>query len=428
MKTARAFREHVAANRTKSGSGAGGDAGAGADATTTLSPTPSAVSSPSFTPTAPAFGLGGGADEENIRLVTSFNDIFVTIAVIIMLFSVFQITNDVFHTADDMIGGSLVAAIAWGLAEYFTRKKRMALPSILLLIAFSVGLFFGLRAIIDNILPLDTSDTKSTLSVALAALATAAANYFYWKRFTVPIAVAAGTVAMFIQSAIADGVLDVKTARAFREHVAANRTKSGSGAGGDAGAGADATTTLSPTPSAVSSPSFTPTAPAFGLGGGADEENIRLVTSFNDIFVTIAVIIMLFSVFQITNDVFHTADDMIGGSLVAAIAWGLAEYFTRKNAWPCQVFYCSSLLALGCFWTPRNHRQYIAVRYLRHKIYFVGSPRRFGNRRRQLFLLEKIYRTHRCRSGNGGHVHPIGNRGWRSRRENSASIPRACRG
>jgi hypothetical protein len=36
-------------------------------------------------------------------------------------------------------GGLLVAAAAWGLAEFFTRRRRMALPSILLLLAFILG-------------------------------------------------------------------------------------------------------------------------------------------------------------------------------------------------------------------------------------------------------------------------------------------------
>ena len=37
--------------------------------------------------------------------------------------------------------GLFVAATAWGLAEFFTRKRRMALPSIILLLAFVGGVF-----------------------------------------------------------------------------------------------------------------------------------------------------------------------------------------------------------------------------------------------------------------------------------------------
>ena len=37
---------------------------------------------------------------------------------------------------DPLAAGAAVAVTAWALAEFFTRKRRMALPSILLLLAF----------------------------------------------------------------------------------------------------------------------------------------------------------------------------------------------------------------------------------------------------------------------------------------------------
>jgi hypothetical protein len=54
------------------------------------------------------------------------------------------------------VAGILVAAAAWGLAEFFTRKRRMALPSIVLLLAF-VG---GVAAIPINFL----AETEPNLS------------------------------------------------------------------------------------------------------------------------------------------------------------------------------------------------------------------------------------------------------------------------
>src|SRR3546814_2708887 len=69
-----------------------------------------------------------GADEESFRLITGFNDIFVSIAAVILLVAVGWIGASI-HTA---LGGAFVAASAWFLAEYFTRKRRMALPSIVL--------------------------------------------------------------------------------------------------------------------------------------------------------------------------------------------------------------------------------------------------------------------------------------------------------
>src|SRR3546814_8494412 len=61
-----------------------------------------------------------GAAEESFRLITGFNDIFVSIAAVILLVAVGWIGASI-HTA---LGGAFVAASAWFLAEYFTRKRR----------------------------------------------------------------------------------------------------------------------------------------------------------------------------------------------------------------------------------------------------------------------------------------------------------------
>src|SRR5207342_1991442 len=83
-------------------------------------------------------------DEEQFRLLTGFNDIFVSIAAAILLFAVGWIGQSIGQSAGLVLGDHgptfpaplAVAATAWGLALYFTAKRRMALPSILLLLAF----------------------------------------------------------------------------------------------------------------------------------------------------------------------------------------------------------------------------------------------------------------------------------------------------
>jgi hypothetical protein len=121
-------------------------------------------------------------DEEHFRLVTGFNDIFVTIASILLLIAVGWI-GSLSHPA---LGGAAVAAAGWGLAEYFTRQRRMALPSILLLLAF-VGATFGAMAAMLGTEP---------LALALSAALAAGAAWLHWQRFRVPITVAAGAAAM----------------------------------------------------------------------------------------------------------------------------------------------------------------------------------------------------------------------------------------
>ena len=137
-----------------------------------------------------------GADEESFRLITGFNDIFVSIAAVILLVAVAWIGQSI-HTA---LAGAFVAASAWGLAEYFTRRRRMALPSIVLVLAFSGGVFATMVGFLvrhgENIFGNDISETTGAALIGAMALVTAGATWLHWKRFMVPITVAAGTAAL----------------------------------------------------------------------------------------------------------------------------------------------------------------------------------------------------------------------------------------
>ncbi len=84
------------------------------------------------------------ADEEYVRFLTGFNDIFVSIAIALV------VVATSFLAGDTGLGGLAVAVISWALAEYFTARRRMALPSILLLLTFISGMgFFGLLLLKD---------------------------------------------------------------------------------------------------------------------------------------------------------------------------------------------------------------------------------------------------------------------------------------
>lgn len=124
-------------------------------------------------------------DEEHFRLITGFNDIFVGIAAIIMLFA----AGGIGKAIDNTLAGLFVAATAWGLAEFFTRKRRMAFPSIILLLAFVGGIFVA-------ILTTNTENNDSISSIALPGIVTAIAAALHWLRFKVPITVAAGAAAI----------------------------------------------------------------------------------------------------------------------------------------------------------------------------------------------------------------------------------------
>src|SRR6476646_2975873 len=88
-------------------------------------------------------------DEEQFRLITGFNDIFVSIAAAILLFAVGWIGQSIGQSLGLVLDGDgpsplaplAVAATSWGLALFFTAKRRMALPLILLLLGFVGGVF-----------------------------------------------------------------------------------------------------------------------------------------------------------------------------------------------------------------------------------------------------------------------------------------------
>jgi len=149
------------------------------------------------------------ADEESFRLLTGFNDIFVTIATVLLLAAVGWLGNLVRLFAPEdgpsPLVGLAIAAASWGLAEYFTRERRMALPSIVLLLAFAGGLFGGLLILFFHLAGLASFGPGDERAASLAAAASAALAgggvWLHWSRFRVPITVAAGAatlVALFL--------------------------------------------------------------------------------------------------------------------------------------------------------------------------------------------------------------------------------------
>ena len=146
-------------------------------------------------------------DEEQFRLITGFNDIFVSIAAAILLFAVGWIGQWIGQAAGltiDPRGPSplaplAVAATSWGLALFFTAKRRMALPSILLLLAFVVSVLATAGMSLVLAVGPDTLNENSQLAGILGAVSAAiaaGAAWLHWNRFRVPITVAVGAAAV----------------------------------------------------------------------------------------------------------------------------------------------------------------------------------------------------------------------------------------
>jgi MFS family permease len=150
-------------------------------------------------------------DEEQFRLITGFNDIFVSIAAAILLFAVGWIGQSIGQAtgiviADgDRFGPSFlaplaVAATSWALALFFTAKRRMALPSILLLLSFVGGVLASTAFLLVQIIGPDRINDHNQAVTAMvggvAAAVAAAAAWLHWRRFHVPITIAAGAAAV----------------------------------------------------------------------------------------------------------------------------------------------------------------------------------------------------------------------------------------
>jgi hypothetical protein len=150
-------------------------------------------------------------DEEQFRLLTGFNDIFVSIAAAILLFAVGWIGQSIGQatgliiTDGDKFGPSFlaplaVAATSWALALFFTAKRRMALPSILLLLSFVGGVLASTGFLLVQVIGPDRFNDQNQVLAAtvggVSAAVAAAAAWLHWRRFTVPITVAAGAAAV----------------------------------------------------------------------------------------------------------------------------------------------------------------------------------------------------------------------------------------
>lgn len=137
------------------------------------------------------------ADEEKLRFITGFGDIFVTIGIVLFLGALSVIMNAGAGSTPMFAG---LAACSWLLAEFFTGKRRMALPSIVLLVIFVGTVFLVALQVFTSLLPNGPVLPNRFMfvpplvggPVALAAIVAAAMAAMHYVRFRVPITIAAG--------------------------------------------------------------------------------------------------------------------------------------------------------------------------------------------------------------------------------------------
>ncbi|HHL43673.1 MAG TPA: hypothetical protein ENJ42_08650, partial [Hellea balneolensis] len=115
-------------------------------------------------------------DEENMRFVRSFSDVFISIGLGILGIGLFTFAG--------ILGGGFGflagAVIIWLMCEFFGRKKRAHLPTLILALTFLVFVHAGLSDLINF---------AGSNGVAAALVTILAMVLFYW-RFRLPFSIA----------------------------------------------------------------------------------------------------------------------------------------------------------------------------------------------------------------------------------------------
>lgn len=130
-------------------------------------------------------------DDEKLRFITGFNDIFVTIGIALFLGAMMFIP---FSALSAAMTQAMTAVMAWLLAEYFTRRRRLALPSIVLVTVFVACVYAASLFALSGVNSPSKVDSPIPF-IAAGLIALTAAVLHYW-RFRVPITVAAGAAAV----------------------------------------------------------------------------------------------------------------------------------------------------------------------------------------------------------------------------------------
>lgn len=132
-------------------------------------------------------------DDERFRLIGGFNDVFVTIGILLLVSALFGLTASIGFA----IGFVFVAlAAAWVLSEIFIIRLRLALPAIALAIMFAFSGALIIRALVAVAVREADADTAD-IGWTIVGVGMAIAAALHRWRFKVPIdtaLIAAGVV------------------------------------------------------------------------------------------------------------------------------------------------------------------------------------------------------------------------------------------
>jgi hypothetical protein len=123
------------------------------------------------------------AEDEPFEFFRGFSEIFVSLGLLIALAGIAAMTGIVGRGAGQVSLCVITAFIVWCGAEYFTLKRRMNLPSMVLAAAFGISIFAAASMVVDESGALPRY--RAVAGFGLAALGMA----IWYRRFRLPFSV-----------------------------------------------------------------------------------------------------------------------------------------------------------------------------------------------------------------------------------------------
>jgi hypothetical protein len=120
------------------------------------------------------------AEDEPFELFKGFAEIFVAVGLCILIAGIAGLTLLI---ESNGIAAALYAAVAWGLARYFTLKRRMMLPSIVLACAYAVACAVMVFSLLALVLPRSAIDSSS---IVLNLVGTIGFLLLWYRKFRLP--------------------------------------------------------------------------------------------------------------------------------------------------------------------------------------------------------------------------------------------------
>jgi hypothetical protein len=145
------------------------------------------------------------AEDEPFEFFKGFSEIFVSVGLVILLGGISGLLVWFGGVGMLIMLPLIVAAIAWWWATYFTLKRRMNLPSMVLAITFGVGVFVSVSTMLAQ------ADSAPRLVIVAAAVAAMCAMGLWYRQFRLPFSAfilgSFGLVAIYSLTASSDAVL-----------------------------------------------------------------------------------------------------------------------------------------------------------------------------------------------------------------------------